>query len=237
MKALLLAAGKGVRMRPLTDNRPKAMVQLKGRPLLAYSLRELSEAGITECGIVTGKLGEKIVEHFGDNYAGIKLKYFKQKEALGTAHAVSVAESWLDEDFVLGSADVLAEQAVYRKLVEKKGFDSVMVLRHDDFPERYGVVKTEGEKVVEITEKPREANAEDWVNAGIYRFSPKLFAAIRDTKKSKRNEFELTDSIKLMMARGRKVSFVELSGWLMDIGSIADLERAESSDLEFFPGL
>lgn len=231
MKALVLAAGRGVRMMPLTKDKPKAMVLFKGKPLLEHVLKEIEQAGITECGIVVGFNGEKIISYFGDRHGEMKLKYFKQERQLGTAHAVSTAEEWLNEDFLLLSADVLIDSSLLSKLMEKKGFSAVFTLRHDDFPERYGVVETEGELVKNIVEKPRKAKGDSLVNAGVYRFSTKIFNAIRKTNKSLRNEFELTDSIKILIDRGEKVGFVMLDGPCIDIGSIQDLERAEQ--LEF----
>ena len=229
MKALVLAAGKGVRMRPLTDNKPKAMVQLKGKPLLQYTLASLEKAGIEECGIIIGYKGESIKAYFGDSFREMKLKYFSQEKPLGTANAIAVAEEWLNEDFIVASADVIADFALYRKLLEKKGYSAVFALRHDDFPERYGVIGTAGEKVVNITEKPRKAEKDALVNSGIYRFSSKVFGAIRSTKKSMRNEFEITDSIRILLSGGDRVGFVLLDGPCLDIGSIQDLERAEQA--------
>lgn len=236
MKALVLAAGRGIRMRPLTSSKPKAMVLLRGKPLLEYTLKELEKAGIEECGIVIGYEGKKISSHFGDFIGSMKLKYFVQEKALGTANAVSVAEEWLDSDFLACSADVIVEAGHYRALMAKRGFSAVLTLRHDDFPERYGVIETKGNFVQGITEKPRTAEKNAWVNAGIYRFSTAIFEAIRETRKSKRNEFELTDSIKILITRGKKIGFVELKGGCMDIGDLKDLELAEKSELEFLSG-
>jgi dTDP-glucose pyrophosphorylase len=229
MKGLVLAAGKGIRMMPLTEDKPKAMVLLNGKPLLEHVLRELEKAGIKECGIIVGYKGEKIKAYFGDSYKGMKLKYFEQEKQLGTAHAVATAEEWIDEDFILLSADVLVESPLLEELSEKKSFAAVLTLRHDDFPERYGVVEVEKNAVKKIIEKPNCAPEGALVNAGIYRFSPKIFEAIRNTKKSQRNEFELTDSIRILMESGEKVGFVELDGPCLDIGSMEELARAEKA--------
>ncbi|MEM0360475.1 MAG: sugar phosphate nucleotidyltransferase [Candidatus Diapherotrites archaeon] len=229
MKALVLAAGKGARMMPLTEEKPKAMVQLNGKPLLEHVLKEVEKAGISECGIVIGYKGEKIRSYFGDSYKGMKLKYFVQEPQLGTAHAVATAEEWLKEDFLLLSSDVLVEWPLLERLSQKKGFAAVLSLRHDDFPERYGVVETDNNKVKKIIEKPDCTPENAFVNAGIYRFSPKIFEAIRKTKKSRRNEFELTDSIRILLESNEKVGFIEVSGPCLDIGSIEDLQRAEKA--------
>jgi len=231
MKALILAGGKGIRMMPLTKDKPKAMVLLKGKPLLEHMLREVEKAGVEECGIVLGKFSEKVTQAFGDRHRDMKLKYFHQEKPLGTAHAVATAEEWLQEDFLLLSADVLIESALLRELAGKKGFTGVLTLRHDDFPERFGVVDVDGEQVTGIIEKPREADADSLVNTGVYRFSPKIFDGIRKTKKSTRGEFELTDALKILISEGEKIGFVELKGKCMDLGSISDLEKAEKSDL------
>ncbi len=231
MKALILAGGKGIRMMPLTEDKPKAMVLLKGKPLLEHSLKAVEKAGIEECGIVLGKFGEKVKRAFGDKHGEMKLKYFHQEKPLGTAHAVATAEEWLDEDFLLLSADVLIESSLLRELAEKRGFAGVLTIRHDDFPEHYGVVSVDGKQVTGIVEKPWETAADSLVNAGVYRLSPKIFGAIRKTGRSTRGEFELTDALKILMSEGEKIGFVKLKGKCMDLGSISDLEKAEKSDL------
>jgi len=100
MKALVLAAGEGKRLRPLTDDRPKPMILLNGRPLLEYILAELPDA-ITEMIIIIGYHGEKIREHFGDSWGGRKITYIEQTERLGTARAVLLAKDLLTEKFFL----------------------------------------------------------------------------------------------------------------------------------------
>lgn len=231
MKALVLAAGKGVRMRPLTKEKPKPLVLLKGKPLLYHSLKALEKAGVKECGIVIGYKGKKISSYFGDRFGEIKLKYFNQGKPLGTAHAIATAEHWLENDFLVTSADVIVSENPYRKLMKKKGYKAVLVLRHSDSPERFGVVKTREDRVEDIIEKPKKAKSNAWVNAGIYRFSPEIFNAIRKTSKSLRKEFEITDSIKILLDENKKVGFIALDGPCMDIGSISDLEKAEKSEL------
>ncbi len=226
MKAVILAAGKGTRMKPLTDDMPKAMVLLHGKPFLEHVLFSLKQAGIKEAVIVVGYLKEKIMDYFGAEFAGIKIEYAIQEEQLGTAHAVLQAKKFLKKDFLLGFSDIIAEPGVWRALLEANGFDVIAVVRGDAEPERFGVVETEGNRIVRVEEKPLKPKS-NLVLAAFYRFSQKIFSAIEKTKKSARGELELTDAINIL-AEKKKVGFVKFEGKIFDIGSLEDLKKAEA---------
>ncbi len=232
MKAVILAAGQGRRLRPLTNDRPKALVELAGKPFLEHVLEALSEAGVLEVGIVVGRLGEKIEEKFGEKFGEMKLSYLKQENEVGTAKAVYTAKGFVgDDDFICAHADVIIESGLYKKLIEefhgKEELDAVIVGREVDEPWRYGVLRTENCFLKEIVEKPEKGKEPGkLINAGVYWFSRRIFKAIEETGKSERGEFELTDSI-MRFAENNRAGVLHYEGKCFDIGSVEDLKNAE----------
>lgn len=245
MKAVVLAAGRGIRLRPLTEKKPKAMVELLGKPMLEWVLESLKKAGIDEVAIIVGYLGEVIEKKFGKNFRGIPLVYLHQKEQLGTANAISFAREFAgNEGFICTYSDVIAESSIFGEIVEKFGekrkdmfaesaenlqkkFDAVIVGREVRDPWRFGVLKIEGEKVIEIVEKPAIGEEpSNIINAGIYWFSPKIFDEIAKTGKSIRGEYEITDSLREIAKAGR-LGLIKYDGRCIDISSIEDLKEAE----------
>ncbi|MFH1224525.1 MAG: sugar phosphate nucleotidyltransferase [Candidatus Diapherotrites archaeon] len=235
MKAVILAAGRGVRLRPLTEKIPKVMVKVKGKPLLEHVLARLAEAGIGGFEIVVGYRREEIEKHFGKSFAGVPVNYLFQAEQLGTAHAIALARGRVKGNFLVVNADVLVESALFRELAtidEFDDFDVKVVGRTVDDPWRYGVLVEEGGTLRDIVEKPNYGEEPgNLINAGIYRFNQKIFGAIGKTKKSARGEFEIVDSIKILMRAGGKVAVVHYAGACIDIGDLDDLKKANESEL------
>jgi NDP-sugar pyrophosphorylase family protein len=225
MKAVILAAGKGTRLKPLTDNIPKALVKLKSKPLLEHVLLSLKNAGINNVIIVVGYLKEKIISYFGNNFQGIKIEYVVQEQQLGTGNAILQAEKFVKEDFLVSHCDTIPKPIVWKQLIEKNGFDAVLVVRKDSHPERFGVIETRDEKIVSWEEKPKKPKS-NLVNAGFLRFSPSAFEEIKKTKPSLRGEIELTDAVNAI-AKKSKASFVECFGKIIDISDLEDLKKAE----------
>jgi len=226
MKAVILAAGLGKRMRPLTNKKPKALVRLRGKPLLEHVLESFKRAGIEEAFLVVGFGADKIMKRFGGNFNGMKLSYVEQKIAMGTAHAVLQAKGKFKGKFLVGSTDVIVPPLLWKKLALEKGFDAVVALREEKEPERFGVALVSGKKLNCIVEKPKEGIGSNLVNTGCYAFSQKIFPALEAVKISERGEFELTDAINALAAKG-KAGFVLHRGKCLDIGTIVELRKAE----------
>jgi NDP-sugar pyrophosphorylase family protein len=173
MKALVLAGGEGKRLRPLTDDRPKPMILLNGKPLLEYILNELPDA-ITEIIIIVGYKGEKIREYFGSEWKGKPITYIEQKERLGTAHAVHMARQYLSlEKFFLLNADDIGDKASFE---QGMGYDYCLFVAEHEDPKRFGVVELneDGVTLKRITEKP-EHPATNLVSTGSMVLSPAIF--------------------------------------------------------------
>jgi len=235
MKAVVLAAGEGVRLQPITATRPKHLIKVGGKPILEYCLDALKFSGVTEVIIVTHYMGDAIRQFFGDGKKlGLNIAYVEQAEMLGTGNAVSVVEPYVDGDFVLVYGDLLfAPEAVADvvSLYEAEKPAAVMAVVPVEKPESYGVVELENARIVKcIVEKPAAGESpSNLANAGLYVFSKEIFDKIKQTKASIRGEWELTDALSLLIEGGKTVlaSKIAKSDW-MDIGRPWDLLEANS---------
>jgi UDP-N-acetylglucosamine diphosphorylase/glucosamine-1-phosphate N-acetyltransferase len=235
MKAVVLAAGEGVRLQPITATRPKHLISVGGKPILEYCLDALKVSGLTEVIIVTHYMGDAIRQYFGDGERlGLKIAYVEQAEMLGTGNAVGAVEPYVDGDFVLVYGDLLfASEAVADVvgLFEAEKPAAVMAVVPVVKPESYGVVEVEnGTAVKRIVEKPAAGESpSNLANAGLYVFSKEIFDKIKQTKASVRGEWELTDAVSFLIKDGKAVlaSKVAKGDWI-DIGRPWDLLEANS---------
>ncbi|UCG70434.1 MAG: NTP transferase domain-containing protein [Thermoplasmata archaeon] len=227
MKALILAAGEGIRMRPLTANTPKPLLPVAGKPFLGHIIETLEKLEIRDIYLLIGWKNLKIKEYFGDGKRfNVNITYLYQEERLGTAHAVSMAKSVMDSDFLCLNGDIVITKSYIKGLFDfydsHKG--NIMSLASVDKPERFGVVTLDGERVTELTEKPKVPKSR-LINAGIYIFTPEVFGAIEETPKSSRGEYEITESIKIQMSSSDIFGYVLDEPWV-EIGRPWDLLRA-----------
>jgi UDP-N-acetylglucosamine diphosphorylase / glucose-1-phosphate thymidylyltransferase / UDP-N-acetylgalactosamine diphosphorylase / glucosamine-1-phosphate N-acetyltransferase / galactosamine-1-phosphate N-acetyltransferase len=230
MKAVLLAAGAGERLMPITATRPKHLIKVAGKPILQYCLEAVKNAGINEAIIVTHYKGDAIRNYFGDGEKlGLKLTYVEQKAILGTGNAAEVAEPYIESEFVLIYGDLLFGQDAIKEVVslfKKQKPAAVIAYVHVDKPENYGIIEQDKEgKVKRIVEKPKTGKApSNLANAGVYAFSKDVFDKIKQTKTSKRGEWELTDAITLLAQEGKTVLAKQLdkADWF-DVGRPWDL--------------
>ena len=235
MKAVLLAAGEGVRLMPLTSTRPKHLIKIAGKPILQFCLEAIKNAGIKEVIIVTHYMGDLIKTYFENGEKlGLKIIYVEQKAVLGTGNAAMEAEPFVDDDFVLIYGDLLFGLDAVKNVLQlyKHGKTSaVMGVVPVDKPENYGIIEMEEQKRVKsIVEKPAVGKApSNLANAGVYVFSHDIFSQIKRVERSVRNEYELTDAITLMAKGGKTVLAAELSkdDWF-DVGRPWDLLDANN---------
>jgi bifunctional UDP-N-acetylglucosamine pyrophosphorylase/glucosamine-1-phosphate N-acetyltransferase len=230
MKALVLAAGEGTRMRPLTANLPKPLLPVAGKPFLAHTFDALRTAGIHELAVLIGWQGHRIREHFGDGSAlGLSIAYEEQTERLGTAHAIGCLRKHVDGPFLSVNGDVVVSGQALSELVafHRTVRSPVMALAEVPNPGAFGVVDLKDGKVTGLEEKPRRPKSH-LINAGIYVFDPDIFALIDATPKSPRGELEITDTIRTLMAK-RDVYGFRLPGEWIDVGRPWDLLRANAA--------
>ncbi|MFX1279005.1 MAG: bifunctional sugar-1-phosphate nucleotidylyltransferase/acetyltransferase [Promethearchaeota archaeon] len=205
MKAVILAAGEGNRLRPITASKPKPMIPLLGKPLLEHSIFGLKKAGIEQIILIVGYKEEIIKNYFNSFYKdyNTEIEYITQKEYCGTAHATFQArKSIKNEPFLMMNGDLYVDSVVLKNLIQeykKNQNESFITLLEMDNPENYGVISLNSDGFVKkITEKPSPGSGlGNLANAGIYIFDPLIFKAIEKTEKSIRNEYEITDSIEI----------------------------------------
>ncbi len=243
MKAVVLAAGFGIRMRPLTFTKPKFLLPVAGRPALDHTFMLLKNAGIDEVAVVVGYGKRQIIDRYGDgSRLGLKLEYLHQKEPLGTANAVSMAEDFVGgEHFLVINGDTLVDQESLNVLLKhhkefgsNKNFGGIMATIEVDEPEQFGIVFLKGEKISEVVEKPKRIKSR-LANAGVYIFDPAIFDVIKRTKLSKRGEYELTESIQILINENKAVYTSPLELWA-DIGRPWDLLLANEYFLRNLKG-
>jgi UDP-N-acetylglucosamine diphosphorylase/glucosamine-1-phosphate N-acetyltransferase len=204
MKGIILAAGKGERLQPLTDCKPKALLPVCNKPLIEYQIELLRAHGIDEIAVVVGHLKEQI---------DLKdVKFYEDRLIKGTATALHAAKDFIDDEFVLMYGDLFFDITNFSDIVEKE--NAIGVVKMNDVS-RYGEVIFEDGMLKEIREKA--GSGEGFINAGIYHLSPSVLDLVERTNESTRGEYELTDSLQMLNAN-EKVNVVPLNGYWNDIG-------------------
>lgn len=235
MQAVILTAGEGTRMRPLTLTRPKTMLPIAGKPILQYNIEALKENGIKDIIMITGYHESKVKEYFGNgDKFNVNIRYHTQKEQLGTANAIKYAREYIEDDFIVLNGDIITEPATITDLISHyKEADTTIVLREVKDPSQFGVVKLEGDNVKDIIEKPPANKAPgNLVNTGIYLFNHKIFDYIERTKKSPRGEYEITDSIKMQIKDNLTIKGIISKRHWVDVGKPWELLEANETLLK-----
>jgi dTDP-glucose pyrophosphorylase len=221
-KAVLLAAGKGTRMRELTNDLPKPMIAVRGKPILQHIVEGLRGAGITRVQIIVGYRAEIVREYFGNGSKfDIEIDYAAQLVQDGTGRVVALAESFVSRDpFVLSYGDILIAPTNYTRLVELGGAEALVTVKHNPSEVAKGgaVFVNERFELIDLREKPQPGEATSpWYNAGVYTFRPSIFKHIAELQKSPRGEYELTDAICALARGGKMVRALELTGEWADV--------------------
>lgn len=244
MKAVVLAAGRGTRMRHLTEEMPKPMLPVRGRPILEHILLSIRQAGIEEVCIVTRYRAEVIESYFGDGgRLGLRIRYARQGEEPGTGKAAAAAAQAIGQaPFLLVYGDVLVDPRTYPRVLERfreGSFDGLLtVIAREDvhhgglawFDDRF--------RLLGLVEKPSPDQIQEliaaghiqpqgpfWYNAGIYIFQPVVFEYLARLTPSPRGEYELTDAVRAMLQDGRSIAGLALEGSWVDVRDPETLER------------
>ena len=246
MKAVILAAGKGTRMRELTNELPKPMLRLQGKPILEHIIAGIVAAGIRDIFIVTGWRADVVEKHFSDGKKfSARIVFGQQAVQNGTGKAPEVAKEFIDTSpFLLTYGDILVPPETYPQMIRR--FDEgdfagiITVTRGEDvtkgglnfFDEQFCLKRLVEKPSPEQLEQLRRGGwlkpgAPAWYNAGMYIFRPSLFDFIGRLKKSPRGEYELTDAISAMAAAGQKLAGLEIQGRWVDVRDPETLARLE----------
>lgn len=227
MKAFILAAGEGTRMRPLTANIPKPLLPVANKPFLFHTLSALETAGVGNATILLGWKGHRIRDYIAKRSdIRLAIDYEEQQKRLGTAHAIALAKGHVDGPFLSINGDVVVKGKSISGLMEfhKRTGGTAMAVAEVSDPSRFGVVEMKGDTVIGLEEKPRKPKS-NLINAGIYIFQPQIFDLISKTPASPRGEYEITDTLK-MLIKEEEVHGYRLDEEWIDVGSSWDLLKA-----------
>ena len=212
MKAVVLAAGEGIRMRPLTRNRPKVMLPIANMPIMEHLLVETREAGVNDFILIVGYCDAQVRNYFGGGEKwGVSIDYIEQRKQLGTADAIRMVENLVDGKFLVINGDVIIGRDDIKRLLSDNS-NTMSVFKVTD-AQGLGIVQTEGDKITGIYEKTQHPPTM-MANAGLYLFTTEIFSAISRTEKSPRGEYEITDSLQLLMDSSAGLYYRELESWL-----------------------
>lgn len=242
MKGILLAGGHGTRLRPLTYIGNKHMLPVANKPILSYGLEYLKEAGISEIATILGPMKEGVEKFLGDGSKfGVSITYINQPDPNGIAHAVSLAEDFVDKDsFVVYLGDNILKGGIkeyVNKFQNEKEIDEILLLyrvRDISIAKRFGIAEIKKNKVIKVIEKPEEPTS-DLTMSGVYFFRPIIFDAIKELEHSDRGELEITEAIQKIIDWGYKVVPEVIDGWWKDTGlpeDILDANRLVLDDIK-----
>jgi dTDP-glucose pyrophosphorylase len=221
-RTVLLAAGRGTRMRELTADLPKPMIKVRGKPILLHIIEGLQAAGIKNFLIIVGYHAGAVRDYFGDGTCfGLQIKYAVQVIQDGTGRVVELARDFVGQmPFVLSYGDILVDPTNYKSMVSLADEVEaiVSVKQNEDVSKGGAVFVNEQMEVTDIQEKLKPGEPiSPWYNAGIYAFRPSIFAWTAKLKPSPRGEYELTDAVRGLAKSGKRVKAYELSGEWADV--------------------
>ncbi len=229
MKGLILSGGHGTRLRPLTYSQQKQLIPVANKPVLFYAIEDVIEAGIEEIGIILGPNKEQVIETVRSVEWDVKIEFIYQGEPKGLAHAILVAEDFLDDDeFVMYLGDNILRDGIIEHAQRFRSLnpDSLILLTEVENPQRFGVVELDGNgRVKRLIEKPKVPPSK-YALVGIYFFKPIIIEACKSIKPSWRNELEITDAIQWLVENGYRVEASIVEGWWKDTGKPEDILEA-----------
>jgi glucose-1-phosphate thymidylyltransferase len=236
MKAVVLCAGEGTRLRPLTHTSAKHLIPVANRSVISYTLDAIRDAGIDEIGVVVSpNVEEEFKSALKDGSEwGVKISYILQEHPKGLAHAVSCAQDFVaGERFLVYLGDNLLENGVHEIVddFESSEVAASLMLIEVDNPSSFGVACLDGDRIIKLIEKPKEPPSNLAV-PGVYLFTPHIFDAIGQIQPSARGELEITDAIQKLIDMGLEVKPHLVKGWWKDVGRPDDMIDANRLILE-----
>ncbi len=223
MKAVILSAGEGTRMRPLTITKPKTMLPVAGKPIIRYNIEALRDCGVTDILLIVGYKEEMVRNYFKDGKdLGVNISYMTQKDLEGTANAIGYAKDFIEDSIIVLNGDIILDVSILSEIIsnyEESKPDTLMVLKEVEDPTRFGVVEIKDDHVVNIVEKPEKDKVpSNLANTGIYIFNKDIFEKIEKTPESPRGEYEITDSLSMQIEDGKFVKGYTTEKEWLDIG-------------------
>jgi len=239
MKGIILHGGHGTRLRPLTHTGPKQLLPIANKPMSEYCVETLVNAGIKEIAFIIGGIGsKKVKEYYGDGEKfGVKFTYIQQDSPRGIAHAVSLCEDFVNnKKFVVFLGDNIIQRKIndYILHFEKSDASASLLLCEVDNPSQFGIAEIEDNKIIKITEKPKNPPTNLAVT-GIYFLTPYIFEIIKKLKPSWRNELEIADALQMLIEENKKIIYGMITDFWKDTGTPEDIIEANKIILENMP--
>ena len=228
MKGLILSGGYGTRLRPITYSQQKQLIPVANKPILFYAIEDVIEVGAKEIGIIVGPNKEQVMETVKSTDWDAEIDFIYQGEPKGLAHAILVAEDFLDDEFVMYLGDNILREGIveHAKKFEENRYDTSIMLTEVENPQQFGVADiNENGTIKKLVEKP-EVPPSNLALVGIYFFKPVILEACKSIKPSWRNELEITDAIQWLIDNGYKVGWTKVNGWWKDTGKPEDILEA-----------
>ncbi len=230
MDGIVPAAGMGTRLRPLTADRPKALVPVAGRPLVEYAFDRLLAAGADRLVAVVGYRGQDVVDRYGDRYRDRPVAYVRQDEQLGVAHALALAGERARTPAVICHGDLVFGASLSGAVDRHRETDAAVTLSVDTVApataRTTGVCAFEDGRLVGVVEKPDEPPSRTAI-VGAYAVDDVFFDACRRIDPSDRGEYELPDAVSTVLADGHRVETVPVDGWWTNVNTEDDVAAAE----------
>ncbi|GGE29028.1 glucose-1-phosphate thymidylyltransferase [Marinithermofilum abyssi] len=225
MKGLILCAGRGTRLRPLTFSQPKPLLPVANKPVLVYALEQLARTGIDEIGIVINPFQEGIIHNHIHRVKprNVSVTMIHQERPRGIADAVRQAEDFIGQDrFLLLLGDNLIQQSLngLKQDISRSGKNGSLMLARVNNPREYGIASIEGDRIVRLEEKP-ESPRSNLAVIGAYAFDSRIFNAIHQISPSARGEYEITDAIQWMIDHGCSISYSLTDQHYSDVGTVS----------------
>lgn len=223
MKAIILSAGEGSRMRPLTLTKPKTMLPVAGKPIIQHNIESLRENGIEDILLIVRYKEEIVRDYFGDGSEfGVNITYERQEDFLGTADAIGYGKDFIEDSLIVLNGDIILDEKIIHEIIEEyenEQPDTLMLLTEVEDPSAFGVVELEGNNIKSIIEKPSiEEAPSNLINAGIYVFNEDIFDKIDKTELSERGEYEITDSLVMQIEDDKRVIGLQTDKDWIDVG-------------------
>ncbi len=220
--AVIMAGGKGMRLRPLTENTPKPLLKIGDKPIVEYNIDRLNLYGVYNLKITINYLGDQIRQRFGDgSQKGMNIRYVEEQQPLGTIGAVGKIKEFTNDYVLVMNSDLLTNidyEDFFKELLENRG-DMIVATAPYEVKIPYGVIETKGGAIVDLKEKPSYTY---YSNAGIYIFKKEYAHLIPQDRK-----FNATDLMELLIGQGKKVLHYPILDYWLDIGKPEDFEKAQ----------
>lgn len=223
MKGIILAAGKGTRLYPITKHIPKPLLPIAGKPTIHYAFERLKEINVQEICLVVGENETEMKRAIGDGSSqGVSIHYVKQTEPKGLAHAMSFAKDFIgSSDFIMYLGDAIYSQTLepIQQVFEETNCVNLNLVKAVEDPSRFGVAEVQNGRITKLVEKPKQPKS-NLAMAGVYFFKNRIWDTLEQLQPSQRGEYEITDAIQMLVAWGEDVRAAEYEGEWFDTGTL-----------------